>query len=82
MPSNWKTFDAESMDFCQGITLHHLPGHTDGLVGMQLNMLDSGTWFFVSDHAHVAENVSVPIPRRRSQQHHVCRSALTIPVAG
>lgn len=27
---NWKTFDEESMDFCQGITLHHLPGHTDG----------------------------------------------------
>ena len=28
---NWKTFDERTMDFCQGITLHHLPGHTDGL---------------------------------------------------
>lgn len=27
---NWKTFDERTMDFCQGITLHHLPGHTDG----------------------------------------------------
>lgn len=26
---NWKTFDERSMDFCQGITLHHLPGHTE-----------------------------------------------------
>jgi glyoxylase-like metal-dependent hydrolase (beta-lactamase superfamily II) len=28
--SNWKTFDDRTIDFCQGITLHHLPGHTDG----------------------------------------------------
>lgn len=27
---NWKTFDDRTIDFCQGITLHHLPGHTDG----------------------------------------------------
>ena len=27
---NWKTFDDQTFDFCQGITLHHLPGHTDG----------------------------------------------------
>ncbi|CAL5873978.1 uncharacterized protein PFLUO_LOCUS8263 [Penicillium psychrofluorescens] len=26
---NWKTFDDRSIDFCQGITLHHLPGHTE-----------------------------------------------------
>jgi glyoxylase-like metal-dependent hydrolase (beta-lactamase superfamily II) len=54
---NWKTFDERTMDFCQGITLHHLPGHTDGLVGMQLNLLNSGTFFFISDHCHVIENV-------------------------
>ena len=28
-----------------------------GLVGMQLNLLDSGTFFFISDHCHVIENV-------------------------
>jgi glyoxylase-like metal-dependent hydrolase (beta-lactamase superfamily II) len=55
---NWKTFDERTMDFCQGITLHHLPGHTDGLIGMQLNLLNSGTFFFISDHCHVIENVS------------------------
>ncbi|KAK3652807.1 hypothetical protein LTR22_011471 [Elasticomyces elasticus] len=32
---NWKTFDERTMDFCQGITLHHLPGHTDGLIGKE-----------------------------------------------
>jgi len=55
---NWKTFDDRTLDFCQGITLHHLPGHTDGLIGMQLNLRDSGTFFFISDHCHVIENVS------------------------
>lgn len=56
---NWKTFDERSMDFCQGITLHHLPGHTDGLIGMQINLPDSGTFLFISDHCHVIENVSI-----------------------
>ena len=55
---NWKTFDERTLDFCQGITLHHLPGHTDGLIGMQINLPESGTFFFISDHCHVIENVS------------------------
>lgn len=55
---NWKTFDERTFDFCQGITLHHLPGHTDGLIGMQINLPDSGTYLFISDHCHVIENVS------------------------
>jgi glyoxylase-like metal-dependent hydrolase (beta-lactamase superfamily II) len=56
---NWKTFDERTFDFCQGITLHHLPGHTDGLIGMQINMPEMGTYFFISDHCHVIENVSL-----------------------
>ena len=55
---NWKTFDERTFDFCQGITLHHLPGHTDGLIGMQINMPEMGTYIFISDHCHVIENVS------------------------
>jgi len=60
---NWKTFDDRTMDFCQGITLHHLPGHTDGLIGMQLNLPDSGTFLFISDHCHVIENWRDGIPQ-------------------
>lgn len=72
---NWKTFDERTFDFCQGITLHHLPGkneeerttlcdltrlpgHTDGLIGMQINLQETGTFFFISDHCHVIENVN------------------------
>ncbi|KAK5724883.1 hypothetical protein LTR17_013466 [Elasticomyces elasticus] len=54
---NWKTFDERTMDFCQGITLHHLPGHTDGLIE------NSGTLLFVSDHCHVIENWRDGIPQ-------------------
>ncbi|WPG97433.1 Hypothetical protein R9X50_00020800 [Acrodontium crateriforme] len=60
---NWKTFDERTFDFCQGITLHHLPGHTDGLIGMQINLPDSGTWLFISDHCHVIENWRDGIPQ-------------------
>ncbi|GIZ38960.1 hypothetical protein CKM354_000235400 [Cercospora kikuchii] len=60
---NWKTFDERTLDFCQGITLHHLPGHTDGLIGMQINMPDSGTFLFISDHCHVIENWRDGIPQ-------------------
>jgi hypothetical protein len=28
-----------------------------GLIGMQINLLDSGTFLFISDHCHVIENV-------------------------
>ncbi|KAG9562893.1 Metallo-hydrolase/oxidoreductase, partial [Aureobasidium melanogenum] len=60
---DWKTFDDRTIDFCQGITLHHLPGHTDGLIGMQINLPDSGTFFFISDHCHVIENWRDGIPQ-------------------
>ncbi|TKA81709.1 hypothetical protein B0A49_00598 [Cryomyces minteri] len=60
---NWKTFDERTIDFCQGITLHHLPGHTDGLIGMQINLPDSGTFLFISDHCHVIENWRDGIPQ-------------------
>ncbi|KAL4761051.1 N-acyl homoserine lactonase family protein [Aspergillus foveolatus] len=60
---NWKTFNDQTMDFCQGITLHHLPGHTDGLIGMQINMPETGTFFFISDHCHVLENWIDGIPQ-------------------
>jgi glyoxylase-like metal-dependent hydrolase (beta-lactamase superfamily II) len=33
---NWKTFDDRTVDFCQGITLHHLPGHTDGVCTLSI----------------------------------------------
>ncbi|KAL8284225.1 hypothetical protein RQP46_004974 [Phenoliferia psychrophenolica] len=68
---NWKTFDDTTLDFAQGIVLHHVPGHTDGSVAMQLKknsnifvtVLEQGTFLFTGDLFHVAENYSVGIPQ-------------------
>lgn len=60
---NWKTFDDRAVDFAPGMTLHHLPGHTAGLCGLQINLQDSGTMFFLSDHAHVWENYADDVPQ-------------------
>lgn len=59
----WMCFDDRTVDFAQGVTLHHLPGHTDGLVGLQLNLENEGTFLFVSDHAHVWENYKPGVPQ-------------------
>jgi glyoxylase-like metal-dependent hydrolase (beta-lactamase superfamily II) len=53
---NWMPFDDRTVDLFPGITLHWLPGHTAGLCGMQVNLINSGTFVFLSDHAHVKEN--------------------------
>ncbi|KAI7161117.1 hypothetical protein KC349_g2971 [Hortaea werneckii] len=34
----WKTLTGIRFDLCQGITLHHAPGHTPGLYIMQVNL--------------------------------------------
>ncbi|CAO1614741.1 unnamed protein product [Sympodiomycopsis kandeliae] len=60
---NWKTFDDRSIDFAPGLVLQHLPGHTAGLCGLQVNLQDSGTFFFLSDHAHVWENYADDVPQ-------------------
>lgn len=39
---------------------YHVRANLDslGLIGMQINMPESGTFLFISDHCHVIENVS------------------------
>ncbi|KAI5480937.1 putative e3 ubiquitin-protein ligase hula protein [Pseudohyphozyma bogoriensis] len=63
MKSNWKTFSEDRIDFAQGLTLWHLPGHTDGSLGLQLNLPRDGTYIFIGDLCHVAENYHEGIPQ-------------------
>jgi len=35
--------------------------YSSGLIGMQINLPESGTFFFISDHCHVIENVSIVV---------------------
>ncbi|KAM0791183.1 hypothetical protein ACM66B_005667 [Microbotryomycetes sp. NB124-2] len=61
---NWQTFNEKEMEFARGIILHHYPGHTDGLCGMQVKsthtisvqVANDGTFLFTSDQFHVKEN--------------------------
>ncbi|RMY59503.1 hypothetical protein D0865_02054, partial [Hortaea werneckii] len=45
----WKTFTGDRCDLCQGITLHHAPGHTSGLCIMQGNLEKDGTLIWTTD---------------------------------
>ncbi|BCS23633.1 N-acyl homoserine lactonase family protein [Aspergillus puulaauensis] len=59
---NWTAIHGESFELAQGITLRHAPGHTPGLILMQANLPDSGTWLFTTDQYHVSENYEQSIP--------------------
>ena len=59
---NWSTFDDDHLDLFQGITLHFSPGHSPGLVIMQVNLERDGTFIWTSDQFHVAENYTLGQP--------------------
>jgi len=59
----WRTFTEQTLEWAQGITLHHLPGHTPGLIGLQVNLPNDGTFIFTSDHFHVLENYTTGVPQ-------------------
>jgi glyoxylase-like metal-dependent hydrolase (beta-lactamase superfamily II) len=45
----WVPVHGAFVELVPGINLHHSPGHTPGLMVMQLNLQQSGTWVFTSD---------------------------------
>ncbi|KAI6884148.1 hypothetical protein KC318_g1650 [Hortaea werneckii] len=59
----WKTFTGYRFDLCQGITLHHAPGHAPGLCIMQVNLEKDGTFIWATDQYHVAENHHMSHPQ-------------------
>lgn len=50
---NWKAIHGPFLEIAPGINLRHSPGHTPGLIIMQVNLKESGTWIFTTDHHHV-----------------------------
>lgn len=60
---NWQCMSGEYLEIAQGITLRLAKGHTPGLVIMQVNMIESGTWIFTTDMYHVKENWEEGIPQ-------------------
>ena len=60
---NWQTFSGDFLELCPGINLNKCPGHTPGLVVMQVNLQESGTWIFTTDMYHVRENWESSVPQ-------------------
>lgn len=60
---NWKAFTGPFLEIAPGINLRHAPGHTPGLVIMQVNLSESGTWIFTTDQYHVHENYHSSVPQ-------------------
>jgi len=58
LPDNfkWKTFSEPIFEIWQGITLHLVPGHTDGSIMMELELEKQGTVLLTGDLFHVKEN--------------------------
>ncbi|KAJ5101217.1 hypothetical protein N7456_007269 [Penicillium angulare] len=59
---NWQTFDESTLDLFQGISIHHLPGHTLGLCGLQINLKKDGTFIWTTDQFHIRENYEIGHP--------------------
>ena len=62
--------------FAPGLLIHHCPGHTPGLCILQLNLKNSGTWIFTSDHYIVREHYETSITQGWLTRDHPswCRS--------
>lgn len=54
---NWQPFTGDVIEVAAGMTLHHLPGHAIGLVGLLLNLKVSGSILFASDQCFFEENI-------------------------
>ena len=53
---NWQPLDGDRVELFEGFTLHRLPGHTPALLGLQLDLSNSGTFFLTSDQFHLRDN--------------------------
>jgi glyoxylase-like metal-dependent hydrolase (beta-lactamase superfamily II) len=53
---NWQALDGDHVELFDGFSLHRLAGHTPGLLGLQLDLANSGTFFLTSDQFHLRDN--------------------------
>lgn len=53
---NWTPFHGDGFELAKGMIIRHCPGYTPGLSILQLNLKNSETWIFTTDHYIVKEN--------------------------
>jgi glyoxylase-like metal-dependent hydrolase (beta-lactamase superfamily II) len=52
---NWQPIHRDETELFEGITLRHMPGHTPGLLTMQVETTNSGHFMLTSDLYHVRD---------------------------
>lgn len=52
---NWQPVDRAELELWPGVTVRHMPGHTPGLLTMQVETQNSGHFMLTSDLYHVHE---------------------------
>lgn len=52
---NWQPIQREETELFDGITIRHMPGHTPGLLSMQVQTQNSGHFMLTSDLYHIAD---------------------------
>jgi len=59
---NWKVIRSKEFELFEGITLHWTPGHTPGLMAIQVDLKDAGTFVLTSDTFFFEENFNGTAP--------------------
>ncbi|SCB47517.1 N-acyl homoserine lactonase family protein [Rhizobium multihospitium] len=54
---NWQPLTGSTVEIFRGMTLHLLPGHANGLMGLMLDLPNTGPVFFTSDQCVFRENL-------------------------
>ena len=53
---NWKALNGSEIELFDGLTLHHTPGHTPGLMALEVKLKNADPFLLTSDQFHVKEN--------------------------
>lgn len=60
---NWQPIHREEIELFPGVTLRHMPGHTPGLLTMQVKTRNSGHFMLTSDLYHVRDAFEQEAPQ-------------------
>lgn len=59
---NWQPLSGEKVEIFKGMTLYLTPGHSNGLMGMMLELPDTGPVYFTSDQCVFRESFDEMMP--------------------
>lgn len=60
---NWHAISEDRIEFFEGLTLYRTQGHTPGLLMLQADLRNAGTFLFTSDLMPLRDNFETPVPQ-------------------